>query len=198
MIVRALLLLVPVLLLGCSIGQMAEQPTEDEPVPLPSEARASFAAVTQLMKGQQWAAAEPQLLQLRTRYPQYSGIELNLGIVFARTDRPTIAEEAFRKALAINPLNIEAANHLAALLRQHGRFSEAREQYQAVLAIAPDDAGTHLNLGILYDLYLQEPATARQHYEAYQQAQVEPERQVSGWILDLERRMGQPAEEDYP
>ena len=198
MMLRSALLLAPLWLLGCTIGQVAEEPVEDAPAAPPSEARASFAAVTQLMKGGQWAAAETQLLQLRTRYPHYSGVVLNLGIVFARTDRATQAEEAFRAALAINPQNSEAANHLAALLRQKGRFSEARDQYLAVLAMVPDDASTHLNLGILYDLYLQEPAAARRHYEAYQQAQVEPERRVSGWILDLERRMDQPVEEDYP
>ena len=198
MIVRAVLLLAPLWLLGCTIGQVAEQPVEDTPAALPSEARASFAAVTQLMKGGQWAAAETQLLQLRTRYPHYSGVALNLGIVFARTDRATQAEEAFRAALAISPKNSEAANHLAALLRQKGRFSEARDQYMSVLAMVPDDASTHLNLGILNDLYLQEPAAARRHYEADQQVQVEPERRGSGWILDLERRMDQPVEEDFP
>ena len=198
MMLRTVILLAPLLLLGCSIGRVAEEPAAASPAPVTSEARARFAAVTQLMKDRQWAPAEPQLLQLRSRYPQYSGVELNLGILFARTERPVLAEEAFRRALTLNPQNSEAANHLAALLRQSGRFDEAREQYLAALALAPGDASTHLNLGILYDLYLNDPAAARQHYELYQQAQAEPERRVSGWLLDLERRAEQPAEEYSP
>ena len=53
---------------------------------------------------------------------------------------------------------------------------------------APNDAMTHYNLGILYDIYLGKTELALQHYRKYQQVLAEPDKRVGGWIKDLERR----------
>jgi Flp pilus assembly protein TadD len=183
---RHLLMLALLQGVACSVNQVVV----DAPS-VSADARANFASAVASMQQQQWLAAEQRLLELRRQYPGYSGAALNLGIVYLHTDRLRQAEQAFRSAIALNPANIDAYNHLGAMLRQAGRFADAREQYEAALAIVPGHGETHLNLGILCDLYLGELVTAKRHYEAYQSAQAEPDRQVSGWLLDLERRQTQ-------
>ena len=46
-----------------------------------------------------------------------------------------------------------------------------------------------LNLGILYDLYLQQPAKARAHYEAYLELEPQQAETTRRWLTELERRL---------
>ncbi len=55
------------------------------------------------------------------------------------------------------------------------------------------DADTHLNLGILYDLYRGEKKAALQHFSRYQELQLSDDRVVAGWIADLERQLNSVA-----
>ena len=49
-------------------------------------------------------------------------------------------------------------------------------------------ARAHLNLGILFDLYLQDLEKALQQYRKYQKLTSDENTQVAGWIIDIERR----------
>ena len=46
-----------------------------------------------------------------------------------------------------------------------------------------------MNLGILFDLYLQDLEQALAHYRRYQELMSEENEQVAGWIVDIERRL---------
>ena len=101
------------------------------------------------------------------------------------------ADQAFTRAIAVNANNLAAYNQLAIMKREAGQFSAAEALYQQALRVWPFHPESHKNLGILYDLYLGKGALALQHYQAYQQLLAEPDRQVNGWIIDLERRLAQ-------
>ena len=47
---------------------------------------------------------------------------------------------------------------------------------------------------MLLDLYLWRPAEALQHFEAYLSKSGTADRQVSGWIAELKRRVGDVAQ----
>lgn len=54
---------------------------------------------------------------------------------------------------------------------------------------------SHWNIAVLYDLYLGQPAKALKHYQAYQQVTEQPDKRVHGWLVDLQHRIKQQAED---
>jgi Flp pilus assembly protein TadD len=155
---------------------------------VPKRAQADFDQAVAAMRIKNWRQAEASLLRLSDDYPQLSGPWLNLGITYLADDRLGDAEGAFRRAIAVNGNNLEAYNHLAALRRSTGEFAEAEALYQQALAIWPQHPQSHLNLGMLYDLYMGNLDKAASHYQAYQELQTEPDRRVAGWLMDMQRR----------
>jgi tetratricopeptide (TPR) repeat protein len=76
------------------------------------------------------------------------------------------------------------------LYREQGDFQAALHAYDQALTLQPDYALAHRNIGILYDLYLQQPGQALTHYKRYLELVGEDDKTVSGWVIDLERRAG--------
>jgi hypothetical protein len=60
------------------------------------------------------------------------------------------------------------------------------------VAAEPGYAPAHLNLGVLYDLYLGEPQQALEQFENYIQLAGE-NKQVAGWVAELRKRVGSAA-----
>lgn len=162
----------------------ANQPEPDDPAVRGLQEKAAAA-----MAKQQWSTAEPLLLQAIAQGPNYSGLYYNLGMVYYRLNRPAEAESQWQNAIAINDKNIYAYNALALLKREAGDFAAAEQLYQKALAVWPDHADSHKNLGILYDLYLGRLSDALVSYRTFQALQPEPDRLVGVWIVDLERRL---------
>lgn len=153
-----------------------------------NKAQQRFVAATVAMQEQNWPEAEQHLQWLIENYPRYSGPLVNLAAIYRQAGKAEQAETIYLKAIAVNPSNLDAYNELAILLREQGRFQEAETQYQQALSVWSDYPQTHLNLGILYDLYMGRFSDALHHYQRYQELQAEPDRRVAGWIADLQRR----------
>jgi len=166
-----------------------QNPYLQQDVNISGAVRALFADAVAAMQNQQWSQAESLLLQLTEQYPELSGPLLNLGIVYRQLNQLNKAERAFTQAVAVNNLNIDALNQLALLKREQGDFKAAEVHYLAALAVWPRHDITHKNLGILYDMYMGEFNKAVEHFEIYQFLQAGPDRRVSGWIIDLKRRI---------
>ncbi|MFC6924331.1 tetratricopeptide repeat protein [Microbulbifer taiwanensis] len=155
----------------------------------PAAAREGMEIARQAFEAGDVATAEAELQKLTESWPKLSGPWFNLGIVQSRAGNTETAEQSLRQAIAVNDSNVFAWNQLAALLRDAGRFDEALQCYREALARWPDYGDAHRNLGILFDLYLQQPQKALQHYRAAQSLRQEPDKQLAGWIVDLERRL---------
>ena len=87
-----------------------------------------------------------------------------------------------------------AFNELASVQRETGRFKEAEGSYIQALAADPEHYRTYRNFAVLLDLYLWRPAEALQNLEAYLSKSGTADRQVSGWIAELKRRVGDVAQ----
>ncbi len=165
--------------------------------PVPESAAAQYAAALQLIKSGKGAAAEPQLAQLAATYPQFAGPELNLGLIYLQDSRLPEAVTAFKAALERNPHSAVAGDELGIALRRLGKFSEAEAAYQASIAADETYAPAHLNLGVLYDLYLAEPQKALDQFERYIAIAGE-NKQVAGWVVELRKRVAAPAAKKEP
>ncbi len=155
---------------------------------VPASAQRNFDAAVAAMRAQQWSSAEQQFKTLAAEHPTFSGPALNLALLAARAGNDADAERYFQQAIAANGNNLMALNQYAIWLREHGRFTDAEARYQQALALWPDHADSHLNLGILYDLYLGNSAEALTHYQRYLALIGDAQTPVRGWVVELQRR----------
>ena len=88
---------------------------------------------------------------LLTRYPGEPDLHLFLAITFLRLRDPKAAEDATRKAIAIDPNHVEARTLLGWIESEiHGNFDAAIEQYSKVVELRPDSWEAQNNLGVAF------------------------------------------------
>ncbi|MBT2970815.1 MAG: tetratricopeptide repeat protein [Candidatus Thiodiazotropha sp. (ex Ctena orbiculata)] len=154
----------------------------------PQEQR-RFEAAVALMQKDDVVKAKQSLLALIDQNPGLAGAHINLGIIQLNEGEADQAEASFNTALELKPDSLPAHNQLGVALRMQGKFQEAEQAYRSALQIQPDYLLAHRNLGILYDLYLTKPQLALQHYKRCQSLSASEDKEIGGWILDLERRI---------
>ena len=82
-----------------------------------------------------------------------------------------------------------AYNHLGIITRMQGEFQKARHSYETAINIDSEYASAYLNLGILFDIYLQDLKQALAQYEKFQTLTNNEDKTVAGWIVDIKRRL---------
>jgi tetratricopeptide (TPR) repeat protein len=153
-----------------------------------------FAEAVQNLESGDFAGARPLLEKLVVAEPTLAAPAVNLGMLHAREKRWPEAEASLAEGLKREPKNAAAWNELAAVQREAGRFKEAEASYRQALDADPAHYRTHRNFAVLLDLYLWRPAEALQHLEAYLSQSGTADRQVSGWIAEIKRRIGDVAQ----
>jgi tetratricopeptide (TPR) repeat protein len=163
-----------------------------ESVPIPPRAAQQYDQALQMMKSGRKTDAELEFKQLIVAYPQFAGPQLNLGLLYLNDSRLPEAEAAFKAAFQLAPANPIAGDQLGIVERKLGKFTEAETAYLHAIAAEPNYANAHLNLGVLYDLYMSEPQKALDQFERYIEIAGE-NKQVAGWVVELRKRVGAPA-----
>ena len=156
---------------------------------LDAESRRDFDRAVAMMKEGDFERAVELLEKVIEGAPGVTAPYINIAMAYAATDRPEAAEQHLKTALNMVSEHPVASNEYGLLLRRSGRFAEARETYEKALARFPEYLPARRNLGILCDLYLNDPACALEQYEFYSEAMPEDE-QVKLWIADLSLRLG--------
>lgn len=100
------------------------------------------------------------------------------------------AESHYQKAIVINNQNVNAYTALAKAQRLLGEFHVAQNTLTAALELWPDFPEAHLNLGILYDVYLNRPKLAQMHIEAYLYLTEYKNKQAVAWFDEIKSRTG--------
>lgn len=141
-------------------------------------------------RSRDYQQAEQILKQLIAENPDLSGPLVLLGDV--ATDQGQLAEavEHYVAAIKVNPINFNAWLRLAKAQRMQGHFKHAQNTYAMALRKWPDGPELHLNLGVLYDLYLNEPLKAQAHMEAYQLLSGDRSGEVVAWLEEIRSRTG--------
>lgn len=164
-------------------------PNPYQPGPVPEPAKREYAAIKQAMTEEKWVQAKGLLNLMIETYPKLSGPYINLGIAHHALGEVEQSEKAFRFAIETNPQNFDAYPRLGLLLREQGRFEDAEAVYLQALSLWPHHLASAKNLGILYDLYMGRFDDALVYYKLSQNIAGGEDRQLKGWIIDLERRM---------
>jgi Flp pilus assembly protein TadD len=127
------------------------------------------------------------------------GIEVHntLGVLYRRRGMLDKSIAEYRKAIVLSEsltstvsgrtVSAEVYNNLAIAHREHGDFRKAEEAYQKSIKLNPNLAAAYYNLGVLYDLYLNQPTDAVRCYREYERLAGQNQT-VEVWIADLEQR----------
>ena len=173
---------------GNSTTPTAEPVVEVKPEPIDLDQQDYEQAIAELKNG-----ASEQALVLLSRLsqdaPDKPNLFTNLGLAHFQLKQSDLAEQAFQQAISRNLNDAVAHNHLGILKRRQGQFQDALIEYQRAIEIDSEYARAYFNLGILFDLYLQDLEKALQQYRTYLELSSEPNTQVEGWIVDIERRL---------
>lgn len=147
-------------------------------------------ALSALRDGRNEEAAK-LLADIAARQPDFAPAHINLGIAHFRAGQWEAARDALAKAVQLDVDNAVALNYLGMTYRELGRFDEARDAYQRAMRVNSRYAYAYLNMGILNDLYLRNPKEALGYYQQYQSLTGSQDKEVSQWVVELQRRMQQ-------
>lgn len=178
------------LLSGCGFWNAKPQlqDSQAEQAPIPDELIKAYNQGLALLKNDKFIEAEEHWQQTAAQWPEYPGVWSNLALTLWHLEQYQPALESAEKALAIDAefCPVQAVHGL--LLRESGQFAEAIEAYEKALICNPEDANVPLNLGILYDLYLQDLAQALVYYQQAQSLQAAEDPTLAMWVEDLKNR----------
>ncbi|CAA0121943.1 Uncharacterised protein [BD1-7 clade bacterium] len=149
----------------------------------------AMASALALIEAGETEKAQEALESLVESLPRFSGPAYNLAQL--KKDQKDLegAQKAAQLAVERNQYNMYARNLLALIYREQGDFENAEIQYKEALSIWGGYAPAYRNLGILYDMYMGQPEKALGYYKQYNMLQAEPSKQVTGWTVDIERRV---------
>jgi Tfp pilus assembly protein PilF len=165
---------------GFQISEQADMSAED---------RSRFQQAVALLNSGRDAEAIALLEPVVATAPGVTAPYIDIAMAYRHTGKSELAEKHLKTALALVPGHPVASNEYGLLLRQSGRFAEARTVYEQALTQFPEYLPLHKNLGILCELYLNDQAGALEHYRLYSEASPEDE-EVKVWIADLSLRAG--------
>jgi len=154
-----------------------------------SESKSEFERAISLMKDGKNDKAIELLTRVIERQPGVTAPYINIAVAYMRTNKPEQAEQNLKTALGLFQAHPVASNEYGLLLRKAGRFKEAREVYEKEIDRFPEYLPVHKNLGILCDLYLNDPVCALRHFEIYSEG-MPSDPQVKVWIAELRMRSG--------
>ena len=160
-----------------------------KPAAIDPEVRKPFSKAVAALRANDPQTAIDILTPLSQSHPDYAGIWVNMGIAYYQLKQPDSARSAFNKAIELDASQAAAHNYLGFMARAAGQFQQAEAAYGQALQANPDYALAHLNIGVLYDLYLHQSERALAHYREYQILSGSADKAVSKWIIDLERRV---------
>ncbi len=189
------LFLILFLLFSCSSTLRKNNPdsenfnNETHVVKITSEVQSSYDTAIKYLKNNQIKKAQQLLVRLAKDNPGISGIHLNLALIYYRSFKFELSRQSLNKVLKISSKNSLAFNLSGTLYREAGKFKLAREAYLFALKLSPNYADAHLNIAILFDIYLESFKDAKQHYLSYLELNKGDNTKIKLWLQDLELRI---------
>ena len=157
---------------------------------IPQEAKTMYVAASSMLSEGDLKGAHARFQQLTVKFPSLSGPWVQLGAIAEKNEDYDEAINLYEKAISVNKRNINAYIALGLTQRKQGNFSAAQKTYLNALHVWKDFPEAHLDLAILYDLYVNNPVEAQKHYEAYYFLTGGKDEKVRKWLVEVRRRTG--------
>ena len=170
--------------------EKAENPYTSQKGRIKKESVTAFIQAKRAYKAKQWESAKRILTTLVENDKSISGPWMMLGDIAIEQNDIETAKEKYEQAIKVNKDNINAYLKLAKIQREQGQFIAAQNTYTSALTVWPDFPEAHLNLGVLYDIYLNHPIRAQQHMEAYLFLTGWKDEKVKTWLAEIQSRTG--------
>ncbi|HUH57561.1 MAG TPA: hypothetical protein VL020_03485 [Pseudomonadales bacterium] len=187
----ASLALATLLMSGCSLfatKPKLQDSAMDFSKPIPQTLTAAYNEGLMLLKTEQYSEAETHWQNTAQQWPQYPGIWSNLALSQWHLKQYEQALGNNEKALELNAEFCPAKKIQALLQKETGHFEDAIANYEQAAVCAPKDADIPYNIGIIYDLYLQDVVQALNYYSHAQALMTEEDETLAMWITDLSNR----------
>lgn len=149
-----------------------------------------FIEAKKLIAAQDYKAAEQKLRVIAEKDKSLAGPWVLLGDLAAQQGNFAAALDNYQQAISINKQNVNAYLGLGEAQRRLGKYTFAQNTYEHALDVWKDFPEAHLNLAILYDLYLNLPEKAQAHYEAYLFLTHYKQSQATAWFEEVKQRTG--------
>lgn len=157
-----------------------------------AESQRAFDEAARALRAGQNADAERRFRSLAQTHPELPGPHANLGVIQRQAGKLPEAVTELETAVRLSPRQPVYWNQLGVTYRQNGQFAKAREAYDKAIALDPGYSAAVLNLGILYDLYLNDGARALDLYGRYLLLSPSGDATVTKWVADLKNRKPAP------
>lgn len=176
--------------LGALPYEASENPYLNQRGRVRRESVLSFMEARRAYKAGNYEQAQSLLRELSSQDRSLSGPWVMLGDISRERGHYDQAIKHYVTAIETNRTNVNAYLRLAKTQRLKGQFLHAQNTYAKTLSIWPDFPEAHLNLAILYDIYLNHPLRAQQHMEAYQFITGASNKEVGEWLSEIQQRTG--------
>jgi len=154
-------------------------------------AKAQANLARHVARGAEPGLADPIVDEMSSRVV-VSRVLLRRGQQFGKEGRFDLAEEAFRAAVASDPVSAEARANLGISLANVGKVEEAREQLAESVRLDDSNALARFSLGVVHDRLGDDKAAREQYLAALRR---DPDNvQAMVYLADLALRAGAPGE----
>ena len=154
-----------------------------------AEIKKVYRDVAKLNLDKKYQQALNLLNSVKTKYPQLSGPDYQIARIYFSEKKFDEALAAVDLSLASNARNYFSLNLKGIILREKGDFQRSKDAYLAAIEAYPPYPKSHLNLGVLADIYLRDSALALVQYKQYQTLSKDADKTVANWIIEIERRI---------
>ncbi len=159
--------------------------------------KASFSALAKLLPARFGKTELPVVWSEGLALSSEATAAYQRGVQLRDAGKLEEAEAAFAQSAQLAPTSTAALNELGIVQRQRGEFAAAADSYTRALAIDPQYAPVLRNLGVLRDVYQDNPADAVPLFEQYKAVTGE-DRPVTSWIADVKQRASKRGPQPAP
>ena len=178
---------------GCGLFQTKPEIVDNQvetEAAIDPELQSMFVDAMALLRDGEFEQAEQALLVITQKYPNFAGPWSNLAIAQLSLKKYEDGLTSINASLKVDEKFCASLSLKGVILRELGKFEDAKVSYLQAIECEPKDNLSIYNLGVLADLYMHDEISALFYYQTYLAASgEEKDKVVESWVVDLKRRV---------